>query len=127
MKHVEEPGFACAHCVAKSGRQESPLDRVIARHPILQSVDVSVPPGWVQLLDVLADELESVGAPPLAQIKSKFGGLRIYFDGGLCAASDIVVRYEDLAAVTCENCGSRGAFRHVRKGWLSTLCMGCGQ
>lgn len=126
MKHVEEPGFTCAHCVAK-GRQESPLERVIARHPILQGVDVSVPSGWVRLLDSLASELEAMKAPPLAQIKSKFGGLRVYFDGGLYAASDIVVRYENLAAVTCEKCGSQGAFRHVRNGWVSTLCMGCGQ
>jgi hypothetical protein len=59
-----------------------------------------------------------------AQIKEKFGGLRLYYDG----YSDDYIRgvlsmaYE-LAFITCEVCGSPGEQRSG--GWIVTQCDNC--
>jgi hypothetical protein len=59
--------------------------------------------------------------PKFVQIKEKFGGLRMYFDGGdyekILAITDFAER---MSEVTCEICGNVGKTYRTR--WHKTLC-----
>lgn len=67
------------------------------------------------------------------QVKEKFGGLRIYTAGSQDAAIDqeldaIIEAAEDVASVTCENCGAStdaGARSRPNGYWIRTLCDPC--
>jgi hypothetical protein len=61
------------------------------------------------------------------QVKEKFGGLRIYTQGGDLDAIDTVVRSaESLASITCEECGGSGQLVNLNKSfWMKTLCPQC--
>jgi len=58
------------------------------------------------------------------QIKEKFGGLRLYHDGGderLCKA---IMLLEHLSYTTCEECSAPGRVR-TNNYWIRTLCEEC--
>lgn len=59
------------------------------------------------------------------QIKEKFGGLRLYLNGGYEAdiVNDIIVDVEELSLRTCEFCGAPGYPR--KGGWIKTKCDNC--
>lgn len=57
------------------------------------------------------------------QIKEKFGGLRIYFNGGDDRVSGMVGLAEDMSYKLCENCGNKG--KPNKGGWITTLCDNC--
>jgi hypothetical protein len=74
-------------------------------------------PGWKLLLEFMSDELEAfissmvevTRRPRAAQIKQKFGGLRVYMDGPTNSfVLHVISRAEDTASVTCETCGAPG-------------------
>lgn len=58
-----------------------------------------------------------------AQVKEKFGGMRLYFDGGDEYVRGVVAMAELMSEKTCELCGSPG---HIRgHGWLACRCDKC--
>lgn len=92
-----------------------------------KSVDVDT--GWYQI--VVDCDKELTGVDPkyqIAQIKQKFGGLRYYTHPSnrddkhtLIRIGDIISKYEDIAAVTCEATGKTGVLMKSKNGWLKTL------
>ncbi len=89
--------------------------------------DIYCDPGWKNLLiavcEVLQDYLRrhpEVTPVTVAQIKSKFGELHFFYDGGdaFCrGAVDVAIQ---LSTKTCSYCGAPG--KRVGRAWISTLC-----
>jgi hypothetical protein len=82
--------------------------------------------GWEPLLRRTFEQLSRLDPPPvLAQVKEKYGGLRIYWHGG--PDSDVVDDIVDAAEAEsyriCEECGKPGEPNTT--GWISTRCPGC--
>ncbi|WP_313064984.1 hypothetical protein [Pseudomonas sp.] len=91
-------------------------------------------PGWRNLLVALCDILQDymrrhpeVTPVIIGQIKSKFGELHFFYDGGdayCMGAVDVAIQ---LSTKTCSYCGAPG--KQVGCAWVSTLCSrhdGCG-
>ena len=57
------------------------------------------------------------------QIKSKFGGLRIYYSGGDNYVKGVVGMAEEYSYKVCEVCGNSG--KPNKSGWITTLCDSC--
>lgn len=80
-------------------------------------------PGWDDILIRAVTEI--LAADPtaeFAQIKEKFGGLRIYTEGATTAeVAAIVNQAEDASDNTCEVCGRPGAIRRDRS-WHGVFC-----
>ena len=86
--------------------------------------------GWHDLLDRMCVRIRTAvqadgGAFKFGQIKEKFGGLRVYWDGKLSPEADAQVEEaialaEARSAVTCEICGEEG--RLYDGAWLTTRC-----
>ncbi len=111
--------------------------------------------GWKDILEVLFDQIQRFEAVILfdkqyrteseedwscmvadeqpytkiefAQIKEKFGGIRIYYDGGdHQTVRDLVREAENLADITCESCGSMELVKKQNnRGWIYTSCDSC--
>lgn len=79
-----------------------------------------VGPGWYNLvLNVeLAAQKKNV---EIAQVKEKFGTLRIYTETSDSDLNTIINTAEKLSEVTCESCGGPGRLRNTH-GWLKTMC-----
>ena len=77
--------------------------------------------GWFPIVEEAIIEIESRGGFIL-QVKEKFGGLRIYSQGGdYDAISEIVRKAEVKASRICEDCGEPGVL-HNKNGWYKTVC-----
>ena len=78
--------------------------------------------GWFGLLLEASLALEALGLPDLkaAQVKEKFGGLRLYVDGETDEVEAIISRAEERSYVECEECGAAG--KSTGRGWIRTLC-----
>lgn len=86
------------------------LRELIQTHTLLQEVEcgVELPPGWVQIVHDLATRLESIDGVIISQVKSKFGGLRVYTQLGSSdddAVNRLIAEAEKQAAYTCDVCG----------------------
>lgn len=57
----------------------------------------------------------------IVQIKEKYGTLRIYLAGYLDGIDNIITKYENLSAKTCEICGDKGKLS-TDGFWYKTLC-----
>lgn len=78
--------------------------------------------GWFDLIDKAFSKLMLLNPrPQLAQVKSKFGGIRIYLDDSSDEAFAIVNEAEIASEKTCEICG-KPASLGSQNGWYSTLC-----
>lgn len=55
------------------------------------------------------------------QIKSKFAGLRMYFNGGDEYISGVVSMAETFSYSVCEMCGEKGDYSK-KHNWVETLC-----
>lgn len=75
--------------------------------------------GWESLVQPLLAMAAEQGAEVL-QVKEKFGGLRIYVDGGNEKLQAAIEEAEKKSYRTCEECGQSGTTREG--GWLRTLC-----
>lgn len=109
----------------------------LLRHPLSQNsmnregfgdfgtlMDVSVEAGWLGIVERMFDALAALpdaDRPQIAQIKEKFGDLRVYAHGGSDESDAIVARAEGEATRTCQHCGSRGRVHSVR-GWYANVC-----
>lgn len=74
--------------------------------------------------------LQKEGKEPVAyesfkftQIKEKFGGLRIYYNGGDEYIRGLMGMAESWSYKTCEICGNKG--QTTKHGWLKTICEKC--
>lgn len=86
--------------------------------------DGYVGPGWLPILDRLADDLVKMGWDrELHQVKEKFGTLRFYIGHGTDAMFARIDQAEQESARTCEGCGAPGTARGG--GWVKTLCDAC--
>ena len=81
--------------------------------------------GWWPLVVEASEFLSSPSrSAAIVQVKEKFGGLRIYVDGGNKEIWDYLLALEDRSLQTCETCGKPGRLRDNR-GWWLTLCDIC--
>lgn len=86
------------------------------------------PPGWQKLVRSTLEKLvEYAKAHPevkikVAQVKEKYGGLRIYvdFDNRTDEVNEILYQAERASYKICDDCGEPGALRHGN--WIRTLC-----
>lgn len=88
--------------------------------------------GWLAILERLFSKAESIAVqlkasgtaeaalPVLAQVKEKFGLLRVYMDGRTDEINTAVYLAEEESVTACQTCGKPGSMR--RDGWLATLC-----
>jgi hypothetical protein len=83
--------------------------------------------GWFDLLSKLCDDITGVDPPEnfcFAQIKEKFGGLRIYVDNGNDAIYNLLDELEKLSYTVCESCGTSEEVTSEGS-WIKTLCKTC--
>ncbi|XVJ50100.1 hypothetical protein ACDZ94_26810 (plasmid) [Pseudomonas sp. UBT] len=110
---------------------EIEIEEFRARYPQLFSdpiVDeIYCDPGWRDLLLSLCHTLQShltrhpdVMPVTVAQIKSKFGELHFFYDGGDAYCRGAVDLAVGLSLKTCEMCGALGGL--VGGKWVTTLC-----
>jgi len=86
--------------------------------------DGTVGPGWIPILDRLAEDLIKMGWDrDLHQVKEKFGTLRFYVGAETDEMNKRINQAEDETAVTCEECGKPGTLHG--KGWVVTNCDEC--
>lgn len=110
---------------------EIQIEEFKARYPQLFSdpgvEDIYCEPGWRGLIVGLCDTLQAhlnrhpdVEPVIIGQIKSKFGELHFFYDGGDAYCRGAVDLASALSLKTCERCGAPG--RLVGDKWVSTLC-----
>lgn len=59
------------------------------------------------------------------QVKEKYGGLRVYFNGGDDYVDGLISMAETMSYKICEVCGNPG--KPNESGWIVTLCDNCQQ
>lgn len=118
------------------------LSDILSKYDIQPRVWSDCPTGWLPLVDATLAALKAMGWRGHAgQIKSKFGGLRLYlddldagveksvsrpywdgyYDASRCGPMHTLVAMAESQSVrTCEVCGRFG--RMNKTGWLRTLC-----
>lgn len=83
--------------------------------------------GWYDLLSELCEKLSKYEGVVFAQVKEKFGGLRVYINAVDREISDevydILHEVERKSFTICEQCGRPGTLRSG--GYLRTLCNEC--
>lgn len=79
--------------------------------------------GWFKILDELLEKLSKHDGVILAQVKEKFGLLRVYINNGTDEVYKIIDEYESKSAHVCETCGDPGKSRGG--GWIYTVCDSC--
>lgn len=115
--NTETPEFSIAEC-----RERYPL---LFADPSVD--DIYCSRGWRGLLFSLCDVLQAhldrhpdVSQVVVAQVKSKFGELHFFYDGGDSYCTGAVALAEQISLKTCEQCGAPG--KQIDGGWVSTLC-----
>lgn len=87
--------------------------------------EMAVGEGWFELLWGLCSSLEIAAAKHefhIAQVKEKFGGLRLYAHGDIpMDAWNLIQEACAYSETICEACGRPGS-HCVIDGWLKTLC-----
>lgn len=98
-------------------------------------VGFAIADGWAQLFQQLLAEIEAerlklpsdeAAKVKLAQVKEKWGQLRVYVDNVTEAMRGILDRIEYDSASVCERCGTSGDGVYPSGGgWVQTLCPSC--
>lgn len=108
------------------------LEDIEKDHPalLLDCFDLAPPPGWVGTVAASLGRLDALreAMPGLRvlQVKSKFGGLRIYTNHDGDSRVDAIVRAaEETCAATCEICAAPDAAPRTIRGWCWTTCEQC--
>lgn len=78
--------------------------------------------GWHPLIKPILEACQELDVE-VAQVKQKFGALRIYLDGAPSWLLDMCDLAEELSCYRCEECGVEGKPRG--NGWIRTLCDSC--
>jgi hypothetical protein len=79
-----------------------------------------VAPGWHSLVNELFDLAEKENFT-VAQVKEKYGILRIYVDDANMEMHNKIDKLERRSSAICEVCGKAGEMIS-RGGWLKTRC-----
>lgn len=83
--------------------------------------------GWYDILDNLCSKLEKYDIV-LAQVKEKFGGLRVYIEGvnedDWEEVYQMISEAEETSYKVCEYCGKPATLNNERY-WWRTVCDGC--
>ena len=77
--------------------------------------------GWEPLIRKVCENLSPNAK--LAQVKEKFGRLRIYISSGTEEDADLCWEVEKESAKICEICGKPG--KQISGSWIKTLCPKC--
>lgn len=77
--------------------------------------------GWEPLIREVCESLSPDAK--LAQVKEKFGRLRIYLQYGTLEDDDLCWAAELASSKVCENCGKLGKL--IPGNWIRTLCLKC--
>lgn len=83
--------------------------------------------GWYDLIYKTCEQIEALGPPEdfkFAQVKEKFGGLRIYTESGNQDIGRLIGAAETESYKTCEECGTKEGVT-VEGAWIRSLCGGC--
>lgn len=79
--------------------------------------------GWFGLIDAISLLLSKHDQNIKAiQIKEKLGGLRFYYSPVDAYSRGVVQMAECISGVTCEICGSPGAWYNTRN-WIAICCL----
>lgn len=86
--------------------------------------------GWLHLFDLMCEELlaaiENTSCYKtfeLDEVKSKYGELRIYSNGGNKQTDRIIDKWCAISGYVCEGCGKPDV--RVTKGWVMPICYEC--
>lgn len=74
--------------------------------------------GIIEAEETLKQALENL--PIIQQVKEKFGGLRFYTDRETKEVGAFIRFAEEIAEITCEQCGAPGEKRNT--GWIKVRC-----
>lgn len=103
-----------------SKKQPDPLAAVKTRRA--EGASIHVPPGWTALMTELHAALVEVSPDfAYAQVKQKWGELRVYVSGASPEARDLISDAEVASRTVCEECGQPGS-PCQRRGWYRALC-----
>lgn len=87
--------------------------------------------GWFDLIKeciqkIKADCLEKEMDTIVAQVKEKYGTLRIYLNLTTDEQQKIIDEAEEKSEKTCEVCGKPGFNKKIRSYWWAVRCQDCG-
>jgi hypothetical protein len=94
-------------------------------HNLTYGIECNV--GWHDLLNDLCEKITELNPPEnfhFAQIKQKFGALRIYVDNSNDGINNLLDIAEQDSAQICEHCGSN-EYVTSEGSWIKTLCHDC--
>jgi hypothetical protein len=78
--------------------------------------------GWKDLFTELLEKMDKLDPKPeLAQVKEKFGGLRVYLEKWNEDAEELIREAEKKAAKTCDWCGAPGKI-DPKSAWARCRC-----
>ena len=90
--------------------------------------DVSI--GWLHLFDLMCEELLAAiegtncfKTFKFEEVKSKYGELRIYEDGGNKKTAEIIRKWCFLSGYVCETCGKPDV--RITNGYIAPICFEC--
>jgi len=96
---------------------------IAKKNPIIVSFGCGE--GWKSLVEEVAKELNEHDEATFAQVKEKFGLLRIYLNQG---NKDLYLKISNLekeSSKICEECGSRENVKTEGRNWIKTYCDTC--
>ncbi len=79
--------------------------------------------GWYKILDELFEKLAQDKTTRLAQVKEKWGQLRIYADCHTEESFFLIEAAEKKSLKVCEFCGNKGKPQNTS--WVKVLCNKC--
>ncbi len=95
-----------------------------------ENADFWCPPGWRRIVDALGTQLTSLRVD-VGQVKEKFGDLRVYLSSipanSAKTAERLIWMAEDLASVTCQECGQSPATKETIDGRVMRVCRDHGE
>ncbi|MSP93212.1 MAG: hypothetical protein EXR79_15670 [Myxococcales bacterium] len=116
----------CTWCGATRCDPADAFHELLRRHGLHAGCWSDGPPGWLELIDALFSDLRTLGwRGELAQIKQKFGRLRVYADGLDAAMAARITRAEAQSLRTCDRCGQPCEVVGAPWRGIETLCRTC--
>ena len=124
MNSAEEFGPGPAGSVEPGATPQTTRPKVTT---VLDWLD-HVGPGWVDILVALHADLSSLDPHyDVAQVKEKFGELRVYLQSEVTWDMDQAIDAATaLSQQTCEVCGLPGRIRNVSGFYVKCVCDACG-